>query len=58
VTLPVAPDSVSTFKLFATVPGSAISGQKAVDFHMRDLSSGEQTVFHSEFVGPGAGDDD
>jgi cytochrome c oxidase accessory protein FixG len=51
--LPVKADSVGTFRvLLSGQPEKLVDGSQAVDFTLRNAQSGEQTVYHSVFMGP------
>jgi cytochrome c oxidase accessory protein FixG len=51
--LPVGADSVGTFRvLVAGQPTALADGSQPIDFMLRDTSSGEQTTYHSVFMGP------
>jgi hypothetical protein len=47
--LMVAADNVGTFRI--TVAGGA-RGSQDIDFVLRNTETGEQTVYHSLFMGP------
>jgi cytochrome c oxidase accessory protein FixG len=53
--LPVKADSVGTFRVMvAGQPAALREGSQRIDFTLRNTVSGEQTVYHSLFMGPGA----
>jgi cytochrome c oxidase accessory protein FixG len=54
LTLNVAPDSVGTFRVLVFgQPARLVDGSQEVDFAMRNIATGEQTFYHSIFLGPG-----
>ncbi len=51
--LPVGADSVGTYRVLVTgQPDRIDDGSQPIDFTMRNPESGEQTVYHSLFMGP------
>jgi cytochrome c oxidase accessory protein FixG len=51
--LPVKADSVGTFRvLLSGTPRTLVDGSQPVDFMLRNVRTGEQTVYHSVFMGP------
>jgi len=53
--LPVNSDSVGTFRvMFAGQPAALHDGAQAIDFVLSNTLTGEHTVYHSLFMGPGA----
>jgi cytochrome c oxidase accessory protein FixG len=51
--LPVKADSVGTFRvLLSGAPRALADGSQPVDFMLRNAQTGEQTVYHSVFMGP------
>ncbi len=51
--LPVKADSVGTFRvLLSGQPDKLVDGSQAIDFTLRNAETGEQTVYHSIFMGP------
>jgi cytochrome c oxidase accessory protein FixG len=51
--LPVKADSVGTFRvLLSGKPTGLVEGSQQVDFMLRNVRTGEQTVYHSVFMGP------
>lgn len=58
VSLPVAPDAVGTYRVLVIAPPNAVAGLKPLDFRLRDPKTGEEAVFHSTFLGPGADQED
>ncbi len=51
--LPVKADSVGTFRvLLSGQPDKLVDGSQPVDFTLRNAQTGEQTVYHSIFMGP------
>ena len=54
LTLPVETDSVGTFRvLLFGRPAKLEDGSQPVYFHLRNTTTGETTVYHSVFMGPG-----
>ncbi len=51
--LPVGADSVGTFRVLVSgQPANMVEGSQPIDFTLRNTASGEQTVYHSVFLGP------
>jgi polyferredoxin len=51
--LTVGPDTVGTFRItVAGAPDRLVNGSQGVDFVLRNAMTGEQTVYHSLFMGP------
>ena len=51
--LPVKADSVGTFRVTVTgEPSRLVDGSQDIDFILRNTETGEQTVYHSVFMGP------
>ncbi|MDR3538462.1 MAG: cytochrome c oxidase accessory protein CcoG, partial [Acetobacteraceae bacterium] len=51
--LPVGADSVGTFRVLVSgQPAAMVEGSQPIDFTLRNTVSGEQTVYHSVFLGP------
>jgi cytochrome c oxidase accessory protein FixG len=51
--LPVKADSVGTFRvLLSGKPTGLVEGSQQVDFVLRNVRTGEQTTYHSVFMGP------
>ena len=51
--LMVKGDSVGTFRVaVAGEPEKLVDGSQGVDFLLRNTETGEQTVYHSLFMGP------
>jgi cytochrome c oxidase accessory protein FixG len=51
--LPVASDSIGTYRVLVTgLPAALLDGSQPIDFTLRDTASGEQTIYHSIFMGP------
>jgi cytochrome c oxidase accessory protein FixG len=48
-----ASDEVDTFRVLVTArPAALADGSQPVDFVLRDTATGQQTVYHSTFMGP------
>jgi polyferredoxin len=46
-------DSVGTFRItVAGAPDRLVDGSQGIDFNLRNTDTGEQTVYHSLFMGP------
>ena len=46
-------DSVGTFRItVAGEPQHLVDGSQGIDFNLRNTETGEQTVYHSQFMGP------
>jgi len=53
--LPVGADRVGTFRVLVTgTPTALVDGSQPIDFKLRNTVTGEQTVYHSVFMGPNA----
>jgi cytochrome c oxidase accessory protein FixG len=51
--IPVKADSIGTFRvLLSGQPDRLVDGSQQVDFVLRNVRTGEQTVYHSVFMGP------
>jgi cytochrome c oxidase accessory protein FixG len=51
--IPVKADSIGTFRvLLSGRPDRLVDGSQQVDFVLRNVRTGEQTVYHSVFMGP------
>jgi cytochrome c oxidase accessory protein FixG len=51
--MPSASDQVDTFRvLVAARPAGLKDGSQPIDFVLRDIGTGKQTVYHSAFMGP------
>ena len=51
--LPVKADSVGTYRVLVSGrPGALVDGSQQIDFMLRNTQTGEQTVYHSVFMGP------
>ncbi len=51
--LMVRGDSVGTFRVtVAGEPEKLADGSQGIDFLLRNTATGEQTVYHSQFMGP------
>jgi polyferredoxin len=51
--LPVKADSVGTWRVLVSGrPDAAIDGSQKIDFVLHNTQTGEQTVYHSVFMGP------
>ncbi|MBN8908059.1 MAG: 4Fe-4S binding protein, partial [Rhodospirillales bacterium] len=51
--LPVGADRVGTFRILVTgTPTALDDGSQPIDFKLRNAVTGEQTVYHSVFMGP------
>jgi polyferredoxin len=51
--LPVKADSVGTFRvLLSGAPRALVDGSQPVDLMLRNVQTGEKTVYHSVFMGP------
>ena len=51
--LPVPADSVGTFRIMVTgQPTALVDGSQPIDFTLRDIATGELTIYHSVFMGP------
>ena len=49
----VKADSVGTFRVtVAGEPDHLVDGSQRIDFLLRNTDTGEQTVYHSLFMGP------
>jgi hypothetical protein len=54
--LPVGADRVGTFRVLVTgLPAALVDGSQPLDFTLRNTMTGEQTTYHSVFLGPQAG---
>jgi cytochrome c oxidase accessory protein FixG len=54
--LPVGADNVGTFRVLVTgLPTTLVDGSQPIDFSLRNTVSGEQTIYHSVFLGPTTG---
>jgi cytochrome c oxidase accessory protein FixG len=54
--LPVGADSVGTFRVLVSgLPETLTDGSAPIAFHLRDMLTGEQTTYHSIFMGPSNG---
>jgi hypothetical protein len=49
--LPVTADGVGSFRVVVTAPDGGPT--RPVDFSLRDLATGESTLHHAAFLGPG-----
>ena len=46
-------DSVGTFRITVPAqPEQLVDGSQGIDFMLRNTETGEQTVYHSLFMGP------
>ena len=51
--LPVKADSVGTYRVLVSGrPSALVDGSQQIDFMLRNAQTGEQTVYHSVFMGP------
>jgi hypothetical protein len=49
----VKADSVGTYRVLVRGrPGALVDGSQQIDFILRNAQTGEQTVYHSVFMGP------
>ena len=54
--LPVGADRVGTFRVLVTgLPAALVDGSQPIDFTLRNVLTGEQTTYHSVFMGPEPG---
>ena len=52
---PVRADSIGTFRVLVTgEPTNLVEGSQPIDFSLRNTTTGEQTIYHSAFMGPNA----
>ena len=51
--LPVKADSVGTWRVLVSGrPDALVDGSQKIEFMLRNAQTGEQTVYHSVFMGP------
>jgi hypothetical protein len=52
----VGADRVGTFRVLVTgLPAALVDGSQPIDFTLRNVLTGEQTTYHSVFMGPEPG---